>query len=643
VVRLAWVAVLIAAFGVRLWNALTGPLMWGYDAAGHIAYVFYLDRYAAIPWAHQGWGYFHPPFHYLFGLALAQFGSAEVLLRGLALVGSVASLAIAGFAAKLTQMAVSNRPLLPLVAFVAVAFLPVHLYTSPMVGNELTCAFFGAAALFSTITNEGRPRPEGIGDTRTGLLVGLALLSKFSGVTYFAGCRAVIALRPVFAGGGPAAWRAAIRRASVLGAVVLVIAGPYYARNFTRYDTPFRMNRDYALTADIEAQQAPGSRSWRDFVALSPQLLADPRPGAPHLVHSVWGTAYVNAWVDTRALWNRLSGPEAERLVRVRVTLVWLGLGPTALAVVGAFAAMGDVRRRRRLAVELPLLVFGVFALLAFASFSFRVPRISALKASYLMGLSLPFGVFVARGLEAVGRTRVRAAIACTAVALPAFVAAAVYWNGWVHPRRDHHRTLGAVHLLAGDTESARAFYRGKLALTPGGRLWTEGLAAVELVAGDAARARDLYREIAASVGVDAERLGQRAVAEALAGDLAAARLRLDRALAAGAGADALANRGAVFAALGEAVKAEADLAAALTSDPGFAVAAHNLAVVRARAGRPEAAVAARRAWSEAVDTPPDGYPYGVGVGLLEPGARPLLWLGPDGLRLAAPPFRGGG
>ena len=68
----AWSLLLAVTLGVRLWNALAGPRMWGYDAWGHVAYVFYLDLYRAVPWADQGWSYFHPPLHYLIGWALAQ-------------------------------------------------------------------------------------------------------------------------------------------------------------------------------------------------------------------------------------------------------------------------------------------------------------------------------------------------------------------------------------------------------------------------------------------------------------------------------------------------------------------------------------------------------------------------------------------
>lgn len=640
----AWWLAVAAAVALRLWNAFAVPLMWGYDATGHIAYVFYLDRFHAIPWAHQGWGYFHPPLHYLFGWALAQFGSAEVLLRGLALVGSAASLAIAGLAAAVARATTPERPALALFAFVAVAFLPVHLYASPMSGNELTCAAFVAAALASQIANERRSLPTLAGDARTGAWVGLSLLSKFSGATALAGCLVVIALRPPASGGGPAAWRGALRRAAVLTLVAAVLAGPYYARNLARYGTPFRMNRDYALTADVEERQAPGVRGWRDFVVVSPKLLADPRPGAPHLLHSVWGSAYVNAWVDARALWNRLPEPEAERLRRARIAMVVLGLLPTVLALVGVVAAVGDLRRGRRVGSYLPLFVFAALALLAFALFALRVPRISALKASYLMALSLPYGVFVARGVEwsARGRRHALALVGGVAVLIPALASAAVYRIGGVHPSREAHRALGAVHLLAREPAAARAFYRDRLAGAPGSAAWLSGLAAVELADGAPERARSAYREALQRRGDDPQLLARVGVAEALSGDFAAALASFDRALTLGADPSVRANRGAVLAARGALAEAESELERALADDPHIAVALFNLAQVRERAGRAEAAAKARARGRRALARTPDGYPYGVGVGLLEPGVRPLLRLDAAGLQLAEPPFGAG-
>ena len=123
-----WVVAVGLAVGVRVWNALTGSLMWGYDAWGHVAYVFFVDAYRAVPWADQGWSYFHPPLHYAFGWALAQLGSGELLVRGLSGVGAAASLGTAVLAAWVVRMASPGQPALSLLGFCAVAFLPAHVF-----------------------------------------------------------------------------------------------------------------------------------------------------------------------------------------------------------------------------------------------------------------------------------------------------------------------------------------------------------------------------------------------------------------------------------------------------------------------------------------------------------------------------------
>ena len=47
--------------------------MKGWDDFGHVGYMLFLDLYRAVPWADQGWSYFHPPLHYSIGWGLAVF------------------------------------------------------------------------------------------------------------------------------------------------------------------------------------------------------------------------------------------------------------------------------------------------------------------------------------------------------------------------------------------------------------------------------------------------------------------------------------------------------------------------------------------------------------------------------------------
>jgi tetratricopeptide (TPR) repeat protein len=424
----------------------------------------------------------------------------------------------------------------------------------------------------------------------------------------------------------------------------LLIAAPYYARNVRQFGTPFELSRSYPLVAEVERDQKPGARSWLDYVHVPVGLLVDPDPRAPHMLHSVWGTAYADAWADVfresdveRALVSHAAGR----------AMLFAGLFPSALAAAGALLALRDVRRGRRRSVYVALWVHAVVTLVAFALFSWWVPIWSALKASYLLGLSLPFGVFLARGVEAIATRsqpalRVASFAALAAIALGSCV---VGLSGAVRPRRADAPATAAVHFYFGEYDDARGIYGRLVSSSAYPVPWLDNLAAVELASGRPERAQRLYaRAVAierAAGREDGYRRGQLAVALALAGASDAALDELDAALRKQELPELRANRGAIQAARGDWAIAESDLRRALVDDEGLVPAWLNLAVVQARAGRPEAAVARARAARESC-TPPRGFPYGVGTGeVLEwgIGRRWLLLLEERGLRVASPEF----
>ena len=82
---------------------------------------------------------------------------------------------------------------------------------------------------------------------------------------------------------------------------------------------------------------------------------------------------------------------EAEREERRSTRLMaLLGLLPCVAALVGAALALGDVRRRRRRSVYVPLLQLCGISFAAFVRFPWGVPTWAAVMSSYLLGLSLP-------------------------------------------------------------------------------------------------------------------------------------------------------------------------------------------------------------------------------------------------------------
>lgn len=642
---LGWAVSLTAAVGVRVWNALTDALMWGYDAWGHVAYVLFLDLYRAVPWADQGWSYFHPPLHYVLGWLLAQFGSGDVLMRGLSLLGGAASLLIAGFASQLTRMTTPDRSGLPLLTFTAIAFLPVHLIVGSMPGNEMTLGALSAAALVTFIANERRPAPSRALDGLCGVLVGAALLTKFSGLLPLLVVAASLVLRPLTTVDGRRLLPRNLGRAALIAAVACTLAYPYYARNVRAFGTPFELSRGYPLIAQVEGDQPPGVRSISDYLRISPKMFRDPNPLAPHLLNSIWSTAYLNMWADTyresdveRALLSERAAPASASWLPL------LGLLPTALAGLGALLALRDVCRGRRREVYLPMLLLASATVASFALFTWRVPIWSAVKASYLLGLSLPYGVFLARGVEGLARRGPGwwRWFPATAVAVVAAAAGVTGLVGVGQPRRADAPATGAVRFHFGEYADASRIYGRLIAGARYKAGWLENLAAVKMLDGRADRARSLYARAIETGLPDPYRRGRYAVAIALDGDLPGALREFDAALAEERLPESLANRGAVRAQLGDLHGAELDLRAALAISAEIVPGWRNLARVLEAAGRFDESVDTWERAAQAACSGPRGYPYGIGTGeVLEwgIGRRWLLLWSEDGLRPAEQSF----
>jgi len=664
---LAWVASLGLALGVRGWNALGGPLFYGYDAWAHVSYVFFLDLYHSIPYADQGWSYFHPPLHYLFGWLLAQAGSGEVLVRGLSVLGSAASFGVALMAAHVVRVGIPGRPLLPLISFTAVAFLPLHLYSSPMPGNELTATFLSAAIVVLCLRNELRHRPRPAGDIATGVVAGLGMLTKFSVALPLAVACAIPTLRWLGAAltrgkegserrridgeGAPRRVVAgfaqlAARLALILGPVLL-ISGSFYARSIAEYGTPFQLARDFPPMADIEASQPPGARFLGDYFRVSPELFENANWQAPHMLHAVWPNVHLNTWFDTyregQLPFNRIPAhnPEFQKLT---ILMGCLGLLPTLLALFGAVVSAHRLLRSPASLVDATMLLLAVLSMTAFVLFTWRVPTFAALKASYLLNLSLPFGFFIARALEAFTKRGHAWAFEASAlyVGAVAMIAAAVFTTGGLLRMRDPSDQMAAVWTLFSEYQPARALYLGRLHPGASRPQIVEPLAAVELLDGRIARARSLYRRCLpgspAQYPFAANRL---AVATTLDGDLEAARKILDEALQGAEHSELLVNRGALLLAAGSLDPAETDLRRALEIDPDLTPAWINLAAVLERQNRAEPAADARRQARAAEARPPRGFPYGIGNGnLFESGSgqRWMLALRDEELALYLPP-----
>lgn len=621
---LGWIASAGLATAVRGWNAFFGPLFYGYDAWAHISYVFFLDMYRSLPYADQGWSYFHPPLHYLLGWVLMQAGDPDVLVIGLALLGSAASLGVAALAAWLVHRGFPQRPALPLLGFTVIAFLPVHIYTSPMPGNEMTATFLAAAVVAAHLRNELRQAPTRAGDVATGVLAGLAMLSKFTDLIPVLFVFALTGLRWLRAGRGRQPLARPLARAAAIAIPILLLAGPWYARNVVEFGTPFMTSADVPDVHRIQAGQPPGERHWIDFLRFSPKVFEESVPSAPHMIHAVWPNTYLNVWFDT---FRESQLPFPRDIIphpfihQLTILFGLLGLAPTLVALYGAGVAGRRALRDPGSTIELGMWILAAATLAAFVLFAARIPTWAALKASYLLNLSLPSAFFLAAGVDdLLRRDRWLGAVAPVLVGVEALCVSYVFATG--RPpglmRRDFdNMQMASVRAHFGDFAPTLRDQRWKAPK----RSYLEARAAAALFAGRPGLARRFYR-VAGRMPLDdpddrpywTNRL---AVATALDDDPERAARLLDEALAERPLPELLVNRAALRARDGDWRAAEADLRAALAQAPSLPPAWTDLAVVLARQGRGDEAKAARTRADEVRWMAPRGFPYGVGDGFL--------------------------
>lgn len=656
--RAAWIASLCAAIGLRLWNALTGAVLYGYDGWAHVAYVLFIDMYQAVPYADQGWSYFHPPFYYLMGAAIAQVGDGDVLARGLALLGSAASFGIALLAAALVALARHERAATSraaCIAFTGVAFLPVLIYTAPMPGNEVMAAFLAACTITKFLANEHRGSHSLRSDLATGALAGLALLTKVSTLIPLAAIVAAAGLRALRSSDKLAALRTLALRGAAAAAAALVIAGPYYARNISAFGTPFVTSHDHPRVKSVEAKQPPGERTLRDFIAPPGWgVWSDSSFDSPALLRSVWGSAYLNTWFDTyRASqftrWQQVTVSKEKQLLgfemydypihRWTILLAVLGAVPTGFALFGGALMLRSAWRDPDAIADLTLSMVTFASLAFFALFAWRVPTFAAVKASYLLSLSLPWGWGLMRGIEAAlggpRWSRVLGRAGCASLAVIATVACGLLANGLFHATRGHHRDIYALRAHFGSPETAREWFRQPIIADV--RHSAEVLGAIELAAGEYETAHELLRN-SAQGPVRSQMINALAVSAALTGRYAEALQLWNQVLESPAEAELWVNRGAIRALTGDLRGGRRDIEYALSARADIGLGWENLAWVEAALGNASSAARARERAAVLEGRAPRGFPYGVGDGDLDYAGRQQRWL----LRIQGPPHAAG-
>jgi len=465
---------------VRFHNALHAPLMRGYDAFAHFGYIWFLAEEGRVPPATAGWEFFQPPAYYAFMLAFWNgLPDVDALLRlrlGTAVL-AVATVLPACLVLRICRRSFPDAPGVALLAAGLVLFLPVHLYSAAFLGNESLCAVLcslALGALLWTLERETVARCIVLGIT-----LGLAMLTKFTAVVVVAAAMGTLALRALRSGD----WRGGLGRLAVVGVAMLLVCGWFYGRNLRDYGNPFQLSREQLFLSHIEDSQLQGRRGFLEYVLFDPVILYRPQwprglsldnarpPDSPYsaMRESVPTGLYANTWFDGFGgfVLPRITDSELSR--RAGQLLLTLGMVPTLLMLAGFVAGITRLRREgwNDTVVVMLLATLAMAGVVVLGTRS--VPTHAAVKATYLMPISVAFAFWFALGFDLLRRLHpALGRIAASVCVLLAVVSGLVFSDGLLigdvgasarEADAGTRNLHGMIYAAAGERERARDLF----------------------------------------------------------------------------------------------------------------------------------------------------------------------------------------
>jgi tetratricopeptide (TPR) repeat protein len=391
------ILVLLAAVWALLFlhNFSSMPLVAGFDAKDHLAYVRYIQEHKSLPPAWEGLEMFQPPLYYLISATLLGLAHCEVfhpsgmmLLRFLSLAIGAVNLALILIGLRLIFPGDWKKPLAGLVL---AAFLPAQIYLLHYTTNETLSALFITAALCLGLHLLRARQPWWGWHGVLGIALGLALLSKVSAVPAVPAILGALGMKLMLR--RERAWRPWL---GVIGAPLLIclsIGGWHYLKLWHDYGNPLIGGWD---PKKIEPWwQTKGFQTPGYYFSFGDSLT---RPFYSGL-HSFWDGFYTTLWGDgllggTGNVWSR--PPWNYNLMAVGFVLA---LVPTALVLTGLVRALA---RCFRAANVTWLSLIGLGGLFAFAILyrSLKLPSFQQTKAFYGLPVLLPFCALGALGFE---------------------------------------------------------------------------------------------------------------------------------------------------------------------------------------------------------------------------------------------------
>ena len=392
-------AVALAAIAARVHAVVTVPPLRDYDASGHAVNVLdLLEGHLPNP---RSWCGSHPPLYY--GISAVLW---TLLPDAIPVHLTMRLISVAAFVAMIGLVWRTLRRLGSEVDAAVVAALllgvPGFAITAGMTTNDALCAFFVTATLVRVLEASQNEAPSVREAALTGLLAGLAAVTKATG------------LAAVGLAGAMYAWHArhdvkrSLPAVLAFGATSLAIMAPHYGHLFVSVSgSPYKILAARAGSQEKEAIATIVEAVVRAGSGLSPLAL---------LHAAIWGdptAAYYPRHVQEHPLARAVSAG---------------GLIITGLAVAGAARIL---MRRELLRSAGVALFFGAAYAMALLPHAVDNPYVVLTKTNYLLLEALPLGILVAAGLGSLRAGLPRTALQVTSIAVAAAGVALTTYGWW--------------------------------------------------------------------------------------------------------------------------------------------------------------------------------------------------------------------
>ena len=394
----AWVQIGVPAFilTIALWQNLTNTNHFrfhlGPDSDGHLEHIELVANSWQPRLATDGWQTYQPPLYYFVaaGAYYATGGQAnrEAAIKAAQYVGCLMGVSLVVVTWGLARRFFPDDPPSQWLAGAFVAFVPLSLTTNLQLSNQSFSAAIESLALLAMVYWATQ---EEMSLKRCGLLggiVGLTLLSRFSGIVTLALGALVLGVRAL-ATSRTRDWLGL----AVYGVTAVLVSGWYYGRNIQNFGDPF-----YGNWQAFPIIQYPTYRSAGYFFEFSSVFFHNPNRAK----HISWpdGT-YAGFWADGTMTFFAYWMTAAHFIQSVTLFLAAL---PTVAMLVGLARTWASALRRPAMNGDLLLMAAPWWTILALWMFCLKIPATGGGSPRYLLALVPVFGIYLLRGRESLDR-----------------------------------------------------------------------------------------------------------------------------------------------------------------------------------------------------------------------------------------------